>query len=391
MAVQYGRDDYYGKVSDITDEPIKKVILITGQYDKTEYEVGDTITVVTEPNEATGSFTWYKTKNKEDLFYSNGWLNTSKLERISSGTSKSIELTADLEGYYIATQGSGTGSYSGNINIATSEPVKASSGSSEKTEIDSVTLTGKPEVGETLEVVVKPDGATVDYEWIKVKDGEETPIEGANGNSYEIKPEDEGYEIKVVVTGNGDYTGEKEFTSGTVTNNSTETPSTNPGERIPTSQEHVDYTTIDTDDVYNGYDQGVEVYVSQGQDIAIRLPFKTVLDGTKGHENKADFEVEVRANISGADNIKVVPETEFTMTTVGKKPIDGTVEIAQTVYNIAKDGEEELSRGKVVNGKVSVENLSAGHWEGDFDWEIKVEGLKLDDSEESAGNTEVTP
>lgn len=486
MAVQYGRDDYYGKVSDITDEPIKKVILITGQYDKTEYEVGDTITVVTEPNEATGSFTWYKTKNKEDLFYSNGWLNTSKLERISSGTSKSIELTADLEGYYIATQGSGTGSYSGNINIATSEPVKASSGSSEKTEIDSVTLTGKPEVGETLEVVVKPDGATVDYEWIKVKDGEETPIEGANGNSYEIKPEDEGYEIKVVVTGNGDYTGEKEFTSGTVTNNSTETPdekditvkfnsthkvgedmsveitpadatvtiqwkvsedgskwedisgendktytvkdsdegkyikvvitgtgdydgytyessaisidnketetpSTNPGERIPTSQEHVDYTTIDTDDVYNGYDQGVEVYVSQGQDIAIRLPFKTVLDGTKGHENKADFEVEVRANISGADNIKVVPETEFTMTTVGKKPIDGTVEIAQTEYNIAKDGEEELSRGKVVNGKVSVENLSAGHWEGDFDWEIKVEGLKLDDSEESAGNTEVTP
>lgn len=486
MAVQYGRADYYGKVSDITDEPIKKVILITGQYDKTEYEVGDTITVVTEPNEATGSFTWYKTKNKEDLFYSNGWLNTSKLERISSGTSKSIELTADLEGYYIATQGSGTGSYSGNINIATSEPVKASSGSSEKTEIDSVTLTGKPEVGETLEVVVKPDGATVDYEWIKVKDGEETPIEGANGKSYEIKPEDEGYEIKVVVTGNGDYTGEKEFTSGTVTNNSTETPdekditvkfnsthkvgedmsveitpadatvtiqwkvsedgskwedisgendktytvkdsdegkyikvvitgtgdydgytyessaisidnketetpSTNPGERIPTSQEHVDYTTIDTDDVYNGYDQGVEVYVSQGQDIAIRLPFKTVLDGTKGHENKADFEVEVRANISGADNIKVVPETEFTMTTVGKKPIDGTVEIAQTEYNIAKDGEEELSRGKVVNGKVSVENLSAGHWEGDFDWEIKVEGLKLDDSEESAGNTEVTP
>ena len=486
MAVQYGRDDYYGKVSDITDEPIKKVILITGQYDKTEYEVGDTITVVTEPNEATGSFTWYKTKNKEDLFYSNGWLNTSKLERISSGTSKSIELTADLEGYYIATQGSGTGSYSGNINIATSEPVEASSGSSEKTEIDSVTLTGKPEVGETLEVVVKPDGATVDYEWIKVKDGEETPIEGANGNSYEIKPEDEGYEIKVVVTGNGDYTGEKEFTSGTVTNNSTETPdekditvkfnsthkvgedmsveitpadatvtiqwkvsedgtkwedisgendktytvkdsdegkyikvvitgtgdydgytyessaisidnketetpSTNPGERIPTSQEHVDYTIIDTDDVYNGYDQGVEVYVSQGQDIAIRLPFKTVLDGTKGHENKADFEVEVRANISGADNIKVVPETEFTMTTVGKNPIDGTVEIAQTEYNIAKDGEEELSRGKVVNGKVSVENLSAGHWEGDFDWEIKVEGLKLDDSEESAGNTEVTP
>lgn len=486
MAVQYGRANYYGKVSDITDEPIKKVILITGQYDKTEYEVGDTITVVTEPNEATGSFTWYKTKNKEDLFYSNGWLNTSKLERISSGTSKSIELTADLEGYYIATQGSGTGSYSGNINIATSEPVEASSGSSEKTEIDSVTLTGKPEVGETLEVVVKPDGATVDYEWIKVKDGEETPIEGANGNSYEIKPEDEGYEIKVVVTGNGDYTGEKEFTSGTVTNNSTETPdekditvkfnsthkvgedmsveitpadatvtiqwkvsedgskwedisgendktytvkdsdegkyikvvitgtgdydgytyessaisidnketetpSTNPGERIPTSQEHVDYTTIDTDDVYNGYNQGVEVYVSQGQDIAIRLPFKTVLDGTKGHENKADFEVEVRANISGADNIKVVPETEFTMTTVGKNPIDGTVEIAQTEYNIAKDGEEELSRGKVVNGKVSVENLSAGHWEGDFDWEIKVEGLKLDDSEESAGNTEVTP
>ena len=131
--------------------------------------------------------------------------------------------------------------------------------------------------------------------------------------------------------------------------------------------------------------------MSQGQDIAIRLPFKTVLDGTKGHENKADFEVEVRANISGADNIKVVPETEFTMTTVGKNPIDGTVEIAQTEYNIAKDGEEELSRGKVVNGKVSVENLSAGHWEGDFDWEIKVEGLKLDDSEESAGNTEVTP
>ena len=495
MAVQYGRADYYGKVSDITDEPIIGVNEIkSAHFDDTDLEVGNTLTLVTEPSEAQGTVYWYKATDNESIWkedtYGNKSIDFSKCESITwaDRSSKSIELKEDLVDYYIVAYiySNGSNGWKGAIYNVTDEPVKASSGSSEKTEIDSVTLTGKPEVGETLEVVVKPNGATVDYEWIKVKDGEETPIEGANGNSYEIKPEDEGYEIKVVVTGNGDYTGEKEFTSETVTNNSTETPdekditvkfnsthkvgedmsveitpadatvtiqwkvsedgskwedisgendktytvkdsdegkyikvvitgtgdydgytyessaisidnketetpSTNPGERIPTSQEHVDYTTIDTDDVYNGYDQGVEVYVSQGQDIAIRLPFKTVLDGTKGHENKADFEVEVRANISGADNIKVVPETEFTMTTVGKKPIDGTVEIAQTEYNIAKDGEEELSRGKVVNGKVSVENLSAGHWEGDFDWEIKVEGLKLDDSEESAGNTEVTP
>lgn len=470
-AVVTGQNGYTGEV---TATPISKVAtdsieITSADFSDTDFLVGDTVSIVTNPSEADTDIKWYKATNSEG----------ASLDYVGSGDS--LELDDSLSGFYIIAKVTGINDYTGyfevvsdkavhkkqvesatlshsgelianqtTINLAvnpegadvdiiwyrvkdnvpteiqnggtsykvtdsdigyqikavvtgknlwegtaediTSEVVQAASEPSEdKTEIGNVALEGKPEVGETLEVVIEPEGATADIEWIKVKDGEETPIEGENGNSYVVKPEDEGYQIKVVVTGNGDYTGEKEFTSSVIRGEEAEEPSVNPGERIPTSHEHVDYTTIDTDDVYNGYDQGVEVYVSQGQDIAIRLPFKTVLDGTKGRENKADFEVEVRANISGSDNIKVVPETDFVMTTVGKKPINGTVEIDQVEYNIAKDGEDELSAGKVVNGKVSVENLSAGHWEGDFDWEIKVEGLKINDSEEGTDDIEVQP
>lgn len=161
------------------------------------------------------------------------------------------------------------------------------------------------------------------------------------------------------------------------------------GDRIPTSKENVDYTTLETDEVFGGAKKPVKVYVSQGQDVAVQLPFKLVLDGKKGADNKADFKVQVRANIAGNDNIKVIPETEFTMSTTGKKDIKGDITIEQTEFNIAKDGEQELALGKIINGKAQAYNLSAGHWEGGFAWTISAESTKIKDSTESTEDTTI--
>lgn len=162
-----------------------------------------------------------------------------------------------------------------------------------------------------------------------------------------------------------------------------------PANKIPDSKEEVTYDEeLDTDAIWNGANKKVEVYVSQGQDVAVRLPFKVVADGRTG---EANIEVEVKANISGTDNIKVIPDTSFEMTTKGKRPISATVEQDQTEFNIKKDGQEALELGKIVNGKIQIHDLSAGFWEGNYVYTIRVEGLKIDDSEENTGKVEVTP
>ena len=389
-----GNGEYSGTVEDVTDEVVaeadeeKGAITSASWVNNWSYLTpGRVLTVKVEPSDAEYTVTWSK--------ISGPYNNTTGPQIDVGNNTNTLTVTDDLLGYYIVAKVEGINGWTGSKIIRTNNKVATQIYASWVDNCNTDT-----EVGDNLSVNITPEGATYNIKWQKSTSASYSyydmiDIQGSDGKDSLTVTEDlEGYYIWAIIQGNGDYTGYWTLSTTQVQAASTDepeqpddTPSVTPGERIPTSDESVEYVTIDTDDVYNGYEQGVKVYVSQGQDIAIRLPFKTVLDGTKGSENKADFEVEVRANISGADNIKVIPETSFTMAATGKKPINGTVEIDQTEYNIAKDGEDSLSTGKVVAGKVSVENLSAGHWEGDFDWEISIEGLQVADSGE---NTEVT-
>jgi len=316
--------------------------------------------------------------------------------------------------------------YANGYLLENSDMIEVTDEASDSTEkvISNVTITGTMEVGESLSVSITPSGATADYQWYVSDDGNTwTEISGATSNSYTLTENEEGKYIKVEVTGTGDYDGstsEKQF-DGTVAeaggsdlddgeeggsgggsgsgsgsgsgdgNDDSENGGRDSAGRIIDSKEQVYYTELNTDEVYAGKNQKVEVYVSQGQSVAVRLPFQVTADGRKGVENKGDFEIEVRANISGADTIKVVPEAELELTTVGKNPIKATVTQDQTEFSIRNDGQEALEMGKIVDGRVTVHDLSAGYWEGYYKYTISVEGDKTVDSEENTGNVEVTP
>lgn len=367
-----------------------------------DYYVGENLEAIPNPYVDDGTYTyqWYRSSSA-----------TSIGSTISGATEKTYTLTEDDVDKYIHVKVSAT--IDGTSNSKTVYSSVAVAAERTALEIDDVTIAGDMKVGESLSVTVSPEDATVDYQWYSSSDGNTwTKISGATSDSYTLTDDEAGKYIKVEVTGTGDYDGstsEKAF-SGTVAeaddssnnddgsdsntdddNSSSDNGGTGSNGRILDSKEEVFYTELDTDEVYAGANKKVEVYVSQGQSVAVRLPFQVTADGRKGVENKADFEIEVRANISGADTVKVIPESELELTTVGKNPIKATVEQDQTEFSILYDGQESLELGKIVNGRVTVHDLSAGFWEGYYNYTIIVEGAKTSDSEESSENIEVTP
>ncbi len=76
--------------------------------------------------------------------------------------------------------------------------------------ITSISKAGELIVGETLEAIVEPKDATVDYQWMIVDSlgGLPLNIVGATEKSYTVISSDEGKYISVHVTGKGDYTAE---------------------------------------------------------------------------------------------------------------------------------------------------------------------------------------
>lgn len=72
-----------------------------------------------------------------------------------------------------------------------------------------MTISGTPQVGQTLTSNVIPAGATVTQQWkvADAADGEYTDIAGATGKTHKLAADKEGKFIKVEVTGSGKYTG----------------------------------------------------------------------------------------------------------------------------------------------------------------------------------------
>lgn len=159
-----------------------------------------------------------------------------------------------------------------------------------------------------------------------------------------------------------------------------------------------------TDEIYGSTaSKATKVEVEQGASVSVKVPFKIVLDGTKGAENDATYEVTVKGDIDGDTQINVVPNTATTVKNDGlsgeaaaqednfsggtgtfkmaekagvKKAITATITQADTSWTMADDGTDDgsgaASLDATKNGTVKVENLSAGQWSNDIGFDISA-------------------
>lgn len=349
----------------ILDDDITITKELTSASITGELTVGKNISLKVEPTDATYNVNWYI--SDDGVKISDG---------TPIGTGNNLTIPEKALGKYIIGEASGTGDYNGSVKKAASAVVvKANTDVTQQVLITLINDKATTEDLQRQEINIDKNGT------LNLDNYKPSNVEGFVFKGWEDAATGKIVTGKITASDSGKYIAKWEPAD----------TDTKPGNRIPNSKENVEYTEIDTDKVFNGHKQGVKVYVSQGQDIAVQLPFKAVLDGKKGVRNKADFKVQVRANIAGDDNVKVIPESAFTMTTPGKNDINGTVTVDQTEFNIKKDTEEALATGKIINGTVEAFNVSAGHWEGGFSWTISVEGMKIDNSTENTEDIVVTP
>ena len=166
-----------------------------------------------------------------------------------------------------------------------------------------------------------------------------------------------------------------------------------------------------TDGAYGGtVSKATKVEVEQGASVSVKVPFKIVLDGTRGAENDATYQVTVKGDIAGDTQINVVPNTATAVKNSGlsgeaaaqennfadgsgtfkmaeragvKKAITATITQADTSWTMADDGSDDGSGAASLNatkeGTVKVVNLSAGAWSNDIGFDISATDITAGD------------
>lgn len=114
----------------------------------------------------------------------------------------------------------------------------------------------------------------------------------------------------------------------------------------------------------------VEVYASQASTYTVKVPAVLIVKGAymNGRTNDFAYQVSAKGNIAGDEEVYIEPEDSFTMSSIGKDDINGTITQEKTTFTYA-DGmryDTELTS----TGAGSVTGMTAGLWNGDFTIQI---------------------
>lgn len=157
------------------------------------------------------------------------------------------------------------------------------------------------------------------------------------------------------------------------------------------AQVSTDGGTIENKDVASNSDEGkCDVSVSQGSTFSVIIPKTVILNGGFGQANEASYTINVTANIASDEVLTVSPVTSFKMADVnGIK----TAKDASVVQSITKFVDPETKNAKFsssvdvkalsngtngshpvssTDGKIIVSNLTAGSWQGSFNFNISL-------------------
>jgi len=197
-----GSGAYTGTVYSTVQGPIQPCIITGIGNWSGSLRIGQSLVAgVPIPAEATVNYTW----EIQYLLWNNTGVTTNSI--LIPNTADSLFGTFNTVGRSIRVTITGTGAYSGSFTITignilseiTVNPV---------TSIGSIQGTTSP--GQTLTAgTVSPLGATVNYQWQKAMNPQDTfeNIAGATANTYQVQAGDLGYYFKVIATGTGSYSG----------------------------------------------------------------------------------------------------------------------------------------------------------------------------------------
>lgn len=272
-----------------------------------------------------------------------------------------------------ASNGSTATAYANSNSISTSTDMSGvgtpddsnsnGSGGGEETPVDyTISIKGSPYEGETLKAIVTPEPTKdiITYTWKNI----ETKEILSETDSYVVEEGLAGTDVVVYLYKNGEtsHIGKALITIKEKASN---------GKTEDTSSS-VENKEISKDEIYSGTEGKTEVYAGRGSTFTITIPEKITLNGGRGEENSAHYEVTVKGDIAGDEVINVVPDGSFKISQKGKHDIQATNTMKKTAFSIAEDTMKELNRGVSTEGIIKVESITAGEWNGVFDFEISV-------------------
>lgn len=113
------------------------------------------------------------------------------------------------------------------------------------------------------------------------------------------------------------------------------------------------------------------VYASVKREFTVTIPKSLTLDGTT---KKGSYTVNVVGSIAGTDKISVVPDETFKLSSSGVSDITASINQDKTEWSY----DEIIGSDAIIgNGTIDASDLSAGKWNGTFNFNINLEEGKI--------------
>lgn len=118
-----------------------------------------------------------------------------------------------------------------------------------------------------------------------------------------------------------------------------------------------------------------DVYAEVGSEFTVTIPKALTLSGT---DKNGTYKVSVEGDIAGNQYVSVTPDKTFAMKQTGKKDVTATITQAVNKFRGDNYTSELLSDGSEVKfatgatGSISAADLSAGRWNGTFNFTIAL-------------------
>ena len=102
-------------------------------------------------------------------------------------------------------------------------------------------------------------------------------------------------------------------------------------------------------------------------DLIVSLPTTVIVSGTPDSSGNytGNYSVGVKGNMSGSKQVSITPDENVTLAQKGKENKEAAITQQQTVFTT-----DDFKNGTVTNGAITAQGLTAGSWNGQFNFNI---------------------